>query len=317
MRCALLLLTTLAMACSSGDGGMPDGATGDGGSIDLAQPPPRPTVDDGPSGPEQVFVLDEVQWDQREDAWRTIGLDLDGLLSSSESGPSECRAPSPSAPIAPDGSRGIDNAFGRDISPILGVARPDAAEAARLAQAEGRGALAVRVREWNGEPDDPRVEVAVFPTVGTGGAGAIQVDPRSVSGGDLEQAIIIDDNAYVSGGEVVLRLPDRAPLPLAYGDDSLLVNLTDASLVFTPGATATLAGRWSTLDFLGASVTCPGTDDFMSLERLLELAADIRALPGTGGDGVVCDAISLGLSFDVQSATLGGVGEELPAASCP
>jgi hypothetical protein len=291
---------------------MPDS----GAAIDLEQPPPRPDVADG-TGPEQVFVLDGIQWDQREDRWRTIGLDLDGLLTSGESDPVECLPPSASAPVEADGSRGIDNTFGDNVAPILLVANPGAAEAARSAQSEGRGALALRVREWSGEPDDPRVEVAVFPTVGLDGAGAIQVDPRSVSGGDLEQAILVDDDAYVSGGEVVLRLPDRAPLPLAYRDHSLLVNLTDTSLVFTPGGTATLAGRWSTLDFLGASLVCPGTDDFMSLERLLELAADIRAIPGTGGDGVVCDAISLGLSFDVQSATLGGVGEELPPPTCP
>jgi hypothetical protein len=310
----LLTVTFVAagVACSSSSGS-PDAGSGDGG-VDLERPPMRPTVEDGLSGPERIFVLDGVEW--HADDWSTVGLDLDGL-DTREPSEVECHPPRDSAPLSMDGVRGIDNSFGHHLAPPLAIADPGSV-GAQAAQSEGRGALLVRVRGWSGEPDDPRVDAAVMTTVGLDASGGLDVTADALLAGDLEQPRIRDDNAYVADGVIVVRMPDRVSLPVAFADGYVWLRLTDATLVFTSSGRATLAGRWLGMDILAGGIpVCPGSPDYMGFERLLENAVDVRAIPGTGGDGVACDAISVGLAFDANPATLGGVGGEIPIDACP
>jgi hypothetical protein len=311
----------LLAACGSSHGADDDAGVDATPGVSSHTAPPRPSVADGASGPDAVFVLNEVRWDQAED-WERIGFDLDGLATSPPDGEAECVAPSPDGPVEPDGFGGTDNAAGHNILPLLLTIVPDAQAGARALQAEGIGALLVRIREWNGADDDPRVTGDfLLGTVGRDPEGAFLVSESAFLGGDIERPRASDDNAYVAGGALVMRLPDRAPIDIAFGGTTLPIVLTDVLLVVRLDGDATLAGRWSIPDVIEAVPrigVCRGTADDGVLLRALDLSADIRMVPGTGGPGASCEALSLGLAFSVAPATFAGIGPSATAVPpCP
>ena len=59
---------------------------------------------------------------------------------------------------------------------------------------------------------------------------------------------------------------------------------------------------------------CPGDTEFTILQNALNNIADIRATPGTGGAGVTCDALSVGVTFQGYRARVAGLtpGQPLP-----
>ena len=354
----LLLAIWLTSGCrafdeSLLDAGAPDAA---GGGCELARPPDRPTISDGADVDELIFAIKDVVLDQRDNRWRAIGYDLDGLCSDEPDPVVECLPPAVSGPPEIDGERGIDNTFGHNLVPILLAARSDFQTRATSGQNQGLGALLLIVRGWNGERDDPRVEGILSQTVfGSAEAVAEPIDEIDVSDGmlringelrpiprwdgddhfwvrsdgflegDISQPRLRDDNAYVADGTIVLRLPDRFPLVL--GGDQTGVEFVLSDVVFTAELSAdgrriesaVLAGRWAIFDILAAielAAICPGSSDYFTLMRLLDLAADIRGVPGTGGPRATCNAISLGLLFEVGAvATIDGLrdGFELPS----
>jgi hypothetical protein len=321
-----------------------------GPSCDLERPPARPDAADVPGGePAYFFAIRDLVMDQREGRWETIGYDLDELCSEPPDFQVECRAPAPSAPPETDGVRGTDNALGHQVVPILIVALPDLEEVTRADQDKGVGVALIQIEGWNGEDDDPLVQVifsqSAFGTTVQPDAvdsyGFDLVDRRLfVNGeewprpawegedywyarsdgfleGDPSRPRIRDDNAYVADSTLVLRLPDR--FPIVFGGQMLSTTFLLSDATFTARISADrqtieeakLSGRFAVNDILetvkGAGV-CPGSSDYMSMRNLLNLAADIRTVPGTGGPGAECDALSVGLLYENGiAARFGGV----------
>lgn len=309
-----------------------------GPACPLVKPPARPAVDDGASMGEVVFALRDFDLDQGEE-WSTIGYDLDDLCSMPPAPEVECFPPAASGVPELDGPGGLDNAFGHQVAPLILTARPDLAEHIYNQHVNGGGNLLVAIREWNGEADDPRVDVVVSqaafgaPALDDGGMPDVTIpdggfDPVSAPtplpawdgrdwfwvraeaylDGDPSRPLLRDDNAYVAGNSLVVRLGDRVPLVFASAtaERGVIVRLTDAVLVLEISedratvSRATLAGRWPIVDMLGDiehSEVCPGTDDYRTFGRLLDLAADVRAAPGTGGGTARCDAVSVGIGY--------------------
>ena len=337
----------------AGDAG-PDSATDgghDGGpACALHRPPPRPSTEDGAPVAEVVFALRDFRLDQGDD-WSTIGYDLDGLCSIAPSPVVECLPPAASGAAELDGAGGIDNAFGHQIAPLILTVMPDLGEHLHDEHAKGAGNFVVTLRGWNGERDDPRVEAivsqAVFaaPALPDGGRPDVEIPDAGFSkadggvpppepvwdgrdwfwvraetyaGGDPSRPLLRDDNAYVAGGELVIRLAERVPLVFASStaERGTIMRLTDAMLVLelsedgTSVPRATLAGRWPVSDLLGDIVhsgVCPGTTDYRSFERLLDLGADVRTVPESGGAGATCDAVSIGVTYTGRRAHIAEV----------
>jgi hypothetical protein len=308
-------------------------------------------VPDGDDGETYFWAVRDLLIDQRDDRWRTAGYDLDGLCSIPPDPQVECRAPSASAPPEEDGAGGTDNSLGHNVAPLLTVAFPDLEEELRGFQTQGTGVSLIQLRGWNGEDDDPRVEAvlsqSIFGTSLDPGdfeewsiAGAmLRIDGEvwplpNWDGNDLwwarednyldanpERPRVRDDNAWVADRTIVMTLPDR--FPIIFGGDQRATQffLTDAVATIKISddnetiEEMILAGRFSVLDLLsilGPAGGCPGTDDYMSFERLLELAADIRAVPGSGGPGATCDALSVGLLYESGiRARFGGIAQGL------
>lgn len=351
---ALLAAACFACACELYD---PSLVTRDAGASDAGcvprHPPQRPDVADAPGDREILFVLRDMELDQGS-MWREIGYDLDGLCSYGADPMVECVPRDTSARPETDGVEGIDNVFGHQIIPLLLAGEPLLAESVLDLQEKGLGAVLLHVRGWHGGDDDPRVEVvmsqSVFGTPGLpdGGApipevpdgGVVHDDggmpplPRwdgqdywwaredSFAMGNVTRPLVRDDNAFVRGRRLVMRLPDRSDVTFSGSEQGVRIQLLGAYVTGRISADATrledvvVAGRWTLLDILEQGSTigvCPGSTEYMLLQNVLARYADIRATAGTGGPGVACDAISVGLRFTGYAARFGGLwpGEPL------
>ncbi|MBO6933345.1 MAG: hypothetical protein JJ863_00165 [Deltaproteobacteria bacterium] len=355
--------------------------TGNDGSVDMSEAPPdfgmntgigctmgsrvapaRPPAEmEGDDIEELVFGLKEVLLNQGEIGWQEIGLNLDNYCSEPPVPQGECIPPNPDATLLIDGEQGIDNAFGAELYPLVELVFPELQATARMSSEAGVGVVAVRLRGYNGQDDDPRVDATLSQSV-TGFAGtADQTEPPDYTivdfepympdgvtrlgvpewegndwlvlrddtffGSDLEQPLVRDDNAYVVGRQLVMVLPDRVEIRFAGDDNGITVKLTDARAIgtlsedFTELSDLTFAGRWSVLDLLQTTRSlgvCDGDAEFMIFRNKLQTAADVRATPGTGGDMVECDALSIGVTFQGYRSRLAGVtdGQDPPDA-CP
>ena len=319
--------------------GMPAGCV-------VRRPPPRPTCDaPPPSGAELIFAVRAVSLTPAS----TEGLDLDGWCTASSVSESSCV---PTGSLSPDAVEGIDNSFGTGFAATLravymsgfGTNFDDAVTASNE---QGFGNLTLRLRDWNGEPDDQNVALTFATSVCGGAAGApasCPASPTGVSldwtrddnvffpieeqftGGDPEMPRIFDLSAYVSGGTLVARLPDAAALALATANGSFTVTLRDTYVIadLDPDgggiSFGIIAGKWPGVDAIQAGFAfgaCPGTPggDFYggAVSNALDIVAD-----GPGGAGVPCDAISLAISFTATRATWGPmVPGRPPSDLCP
>jgi hypothetical protein len=131
-----------------------------------------------------------------------------------------------------------------------------------------------------------------------------------------------DDNAYVRDGLLVVRPSDRSPYYFTADDKFLELVLSDTVLtaeISEDGlSNVVLAGRWRGLDFIEILPDlgfCMGGDGYDRMIRLVEIQADLRAMPGTGGEGVPCDALSTGIGFDGVRAQWAGLATPPPRVS--
>ncbi len=135
-------------------------------------------------------------------------------------------------------------------------------------------------------------------------------------GGNQANPLIFDDNAYVANGMLVARLPDRSDIIFPGDDAGIRARLTEAVLVgrisedLMQLQDVTVAGRWAIADLLATAESvgaCPGSENLTTLTNLLNDVADVRSEAGTGGPGVSCNAISLGVVFQGYLARWGGI----------
>ncbi|MCA9537021.1 MAG: hypothetical protein KC593_25235 [Myxococcales bacterium] len=298
--------------------------------------------------------------------WRSIGYNLDGQCTTTTETASECRPASEGAPLQVDGNGGIDNTFGNSFFPVLALGAAGIDSELTDAQQRGVGALMLIIDDWNGGRDDSRVTVTVTQSVlGTpgmngGGAPAIDVvgseaflssdgvtpapsprwDGNDYFWGRSDTFIANDVNtpnvrvttAYVTGGVLVARLPDRTPLRLLGSNLGLEMTLTDPiatgniyDLFIAPQATPPqfiVGGRWGYNDILaqGPNVgVCIGTPLFRTLQTILGNMVDaLQDPPSVADPSVPCDALSTAIRFDGYSGHFGGVatGQDIPSP-CP
>ena len=329
----------------------PDSFRPDISGLEPGRIPERPAIADGPDVATATFLLRDIALNQDGERWRNIGVNLDGLVTARPDDAGECRPPTEDADAPIDGERGIDNVFGDVIFPLLALSIPDLEARVRASGVAGRGTLVVRIAAWNGARDDPHVSAwitqsaaitaADFDSVHFEGfdlvdaAGNLAEGPAwdgddfvygrtdTFIGGDENAPVWLDDNAYVADGALIMRPSELSRLRLFAGlDKGLPLTLSDAyfiaSIVDAPsdtGATAWVAGRWSVAHVLAANDNlgiCVGTANRDILSNQLDIAADVRTMPGLGGPDVECDAVSVGLRFSVRPAQWGGVGPARP-----
>jgi hypothetical protein len=318
------------------DGGEPDGevdAGTDAGPVACGRPiPSRPTSGDG-DGPELVFAFKDVIVDQTADPlWHEIGFNLDGECTNPGITEYLC-APLGAAGPPLDGPDGVDNIVGERIFPQIAMFDPDF----QTGSAEGmeRGStFLIRIRGWNGEPNDPRVEAVFAQGIGRegfrredgqlmpqwDGLDEFDVSRANFSAGNPNAPIVADDNAYVAGNRLVFRLPDRENIRLPFdGPNDLIIRLAGAFLtgvITAPGENGfrrmentVLTGRWSALDISDAVDgvgICATTPERIAFDSLIGNQVDIRSDGSTTGM-LRCDALSVAVGFTGYTAIWGNV----------
>lgn len=348
------------------DAGPPDGGpscTGDAGlegmpaGCVLSRWPARPTCgDSGDDGTIRSIAVFDPMLDQGSGRWRTAGRDLDGICTDSLTPGSPADCVTPVVGIVGDGEGGTDNSAGDLLSVGILAAFPDYEADARRAMRRGRNVPIIRISGWSGEPDDARVSVWIVGAldiltsetpVPAGGIDpdADLPDPR-FDGTDRAyiassyfdpvegRPLVGDDNAYIAGGVLVARLPDRAPLDLPVPSRGGIGRIRMTNMRFIAPLTAdgthfenaVLVGRWSRADMLayvGDSGLCtsdPRAATFLAIfTALLERSLDVRSLPESGGMGLECDAVSAAVPFLASSAVeyADVVTYEVMASGCP
>ncbi|MEM9192405.1 MAG: hypothetical protein AAGF12_24745 [Myxococcota bacterium] len=260
---------------------------------DLTQPNPRPSIpDDGVDIGEVSFALREIVFEQR-DTWQMIGYDLDDRCSTPTNGNIECQPIDRSSLPQTDGQGGIDNTFGHMLFPLLSIGVPNLQQQSQASQEQGNGSVLIRINGWNGERNDPKLDVVVGITVfGTPEAAPGQPPPISFNAndqpvndntgqfpavprwdgndyfwlrddnfvtGDPSRPVIRDNNAYISDGLLVITLPERTDFIFPGQGVGVVARLTDAVLTgqLNEDGTAllpvTAAGRWALNDLLSTA----------------------------------------------------------------
>jgi len=325
----LAALLPAALACSVYDASLVDKG--------LAGVPIRPPVSTSSEADnvEAVFAFRNVSLDQSGDRWRRFGLDLDGMNTASVLDAAECVAANGQPPL--DGEKGIDNAFGQYVLPTVVGLVACLEDNIALNQGWGRGTVLMRLRNWNGSPNDAKVDVSVFFAVdgtslddvsdlewgGLSGSslmlpGAMAeapdpawdgndyffVDPSTLITGDLDRPVVWRKDAYISNGRVVLPLDTGSTFVFLTGPGSFSISINGFVVadVSEDGQTlekGLIAGRFPAGKLVSALEPLGICDEAFqgSILGLLTDNLDLRGDPDVGSPDDECTATGVAFSF--------------------
>jgi hypothetical protein len=284
---------------------------------------------------EAVFALRNVSLDQSGERWRNLGLDLDGMNTVSIGDAAECVAANGNPPL--DGHKGIDNAFGQFVLPTVVSLMSCLEDNIALNQGLGRGTVLLRLRDWNGRPNDAKVDVSVLSAVdGTslddvssvewGGADGSNlmlpgasvdapdpywdgedyffVDPSSLVAGDLSRAEVWKTNAYVRDGRVVLPLDTAATFVFLTGPGSFSISVKGflCADISEDGQTldkGIIAGRFPAAELVATLTPLGICEESLRDSVIGQLTnnLDPRVDPGEGSPDDECTAAGVAFSF--------------------
>jgi hypothetical protein len=303
----------------------------------LATVPDRPPPASSSSSDEveAVFALRNVSLEQSGDRWRRVGLDMDGFDTTSIGDAAECVAANGNPAL--DGNKGIDNAFGQYVLPTVVSLISCLEDNIALNQGRGRGTVLLRLRDWNGTPNDAKVDVSVLSAVdGTSlddvsgvewggpsgsdlmlpvgidpapepawdGEDYFFVDPSSLIAGDLDRAEVWKTDAYIRDGRVVLPLDTAATFVFLTGPGSFSISINGYFVADISADRQTLikgmiAGRFPTGELV-ATLGPLGicNETFLgSVVGLLTDNLDLRVDPDVGSPDDECTAAGVAFTF--------------------
>lgn len=359
----VITLASLGSGCSVYDESLVSGAAGcsDGSAVPAARPD-IPDNDPSTDVAEVTIALRDVRLDTSDTDpdtgipfWRTIGFNLDERCTSESNQLWACSPPGTNPQRAIDGERGIDNVFGPGLFTLVDIQYQASASPSDLALApnlqsyatlvvdDGLSAIVLRMRRWNGEPNDSSVTVDISTSVYASPGDASSTPPTHVDGDkpawdgndwfwvrddsfvneDIATPRTFDNNAYVRDNVVVMRLPDRAELKFVGPTLGLRVALVQGIAIGVLDgqgglSNVTIGGRWTRTDLLEtarAVNVCPeDTGLYTALTSRIDDIADLRSDPENDGDGAPCDAVSFGVSFTGVRGRIAGLvpGPPLP-----
>ena len=351
-RSSSLLLAGLAVgslavssmvACGGTETTPPGGTTssGSGGSppaVDLAAPPKpaegAPAADG--TGSTVIALKKLYLGDTNRDGtankvsgWKQYGYDLDGKLSTGTS-TDLCKPRNNTSPknLYPDGDKGIDNSFGKNIFPIILSLASDASTKVNQGLADGKFTIMLSMDKLGAGKDYSGVLTKLYGGAELGSAPKFDgndkwpVIPELLTNdSDITTAKVqfpgayLVDNTWVSGGkgEVALNLSvSGVTLQLTISSAILSMELSADHKSATKG---TIAGVLPTdvltseLRKVAGSVDpslCTG-NTVDSLIAQIEQASDIMK-DGSQNKDAECDGISIGLGFDGGIVQLGAIG---------
>jgi hypothetical protein len=319
------------------DAGAADaGADASSGCASATYPDPPGGKDDGVDiGPVVVAVHSMDIGDMN----KVPGYDLDHVCTcTADAGPS-CvgRATSPATYCDEPG--GVDNQAAKIFklaSLVFGAGFDSQSFTTKIN--DGRWSLLIVLTGYNGESDDPSVQVALYPSPGIGApplwdgsdSWPILTSSRDAMGNPL----FVSKGAYVSNKTLVATVP-TAPMTFAGDKQRITIQLSAAvltgSLTHVLGqwhiANGVLAGRWSLAqtfqsissyrDDSGNPICTDATASYNPIKKQICSNADIL-VDDTQPNSTMCDAISLAMGFNADPALIGSsVAPQPPSNACP
>jgi hypothetical protein len=263
-----------------------------------------------------------------------LGKNLDGLDTCGDSGPPDSSGPAciPMDPVGPN----CDEPGGVDINgqqllflpTTLGLSKVDLATELPTDVAAQRTGFVLKLSDYGGQLNDPKVTVNYINDVGIGDAGS--------GGGTLvEDASIAQQydwqaTGYVNNGVLVAPFPHPLPTHFTFFftsapsvQHSIVLTISEATIIGHPvvdtdggtGLTMTdaqLVGRISSDDIVALLADIFACISYSSAGMLCG-SLDLTAHRSTDGQGYGCDALSLGLGFDLTPTVIAGTAAQVPA----
>jgi hypothetical protein len=331
--------TTATTSTGTGSGG--------GAAVDLAHPPEPGTTAPAPDGTGTTVLaikklyLGDTNRDgtaNKVNGWKQYGYDIDGLASTATS-TDLCKPRNNNAAknVYPDGDKGIDNSFGKNIlTIILGIAS-DASAKVNQGLGQGKFTIMLSMDKLGAGTDYKAINTKLY------GGGDLLASPK-FDGSDKWPVIqeLLNDpldvgsakvqfpsayivkNTWVSGtkGEVVLNLSVSGfTLALPIGSAVITMELSADHKSATKGTIAgvlptdTLTSELKKIAGAFDPSLCKGpTID--SIVSQIEQASDILS-DGSQDPSKECDGISIGLGFDAGLVQLGDILPKAPPKDNP
>ncbi len=318
---------------------------GESGTCGSARPPEPPANSAGGGSLEFVVAVKQIDFGDVAGSPEDIGYDLDARCTCQGQG-SACLREAWATADACDGPDGRDNSAGALLSKLTPLLTDFGSADWSQGAVDGDWSILLRVREYNGTPDDEQVRLDWFvPHDFWVDKGDESVRPKwdgtdewpiretSVVDPDagaqsLEEPKFFDPHAYVTGGMLVASFPESA---FQVSDKYLLDfvgSFITARVVETTGGwelqDGLLASRWKVQSILGqlgrvvilGLPVCMDHPAYEGLKGQICSYADVYS--GVGTPTTPCDSISAGMTFQAKPARLGPVlPQESEAEVCP
>lgn len=321
----------------------PGGDEPEAGKVDTsdagARPPAESTSAADASGDDVTWAINalflgETDWNGEPslDAWKDIGYNLDGLVST-KLGTNHCKfvIGGNKTAVQQDGTNGIDNSFGKNITPFIGRLQPDPSIEVTKAVADGDFTIMLRTRGLGPEAEQKNVWAALY-------AGAPLENPQwdgtdewdvykeLLNDGDVDDPKVlfetsyVSDNTWVSGSEGTVDLSVKiqgfeVSLKIINAIISMEMNSDNSDVIH-----GVISGVLETETFVNELKKVAGGFDeslcdgslFDSIAAQIRQSSDIMADGTNGNPDVTCNAISVGLGFTAKRVILGAAVDSPP-----
>ncbi len=355
----MLRSVVLSCVCLLAVAGCGSDAAEDAGPQDevaLGKTPPDDPGDPKAAGEATTLAVRTIQLGDIDldgqpnaNAWKTIGYNLDGLLST-PAGKNHCALQKGANPnyTKQDGEDGIDNSFGENLMPILTSVSSDVSPLVNGALSTGDFSILMHL----GNLDTPDTQTGIDAALYGGalhkdigicsdgsnapcwdGTDVWPVSFESVNGGSIDEPKVAFPKAYMVDGTWVSG---------SRGDIALVVTVEGYELhldIRNAFVTMDVTGRGTDAEAVngviaGVLVTEELIEDLRSVAGNINpslcqgstfegIAAQIRGssdivADGSNGDpGQLCNAISVGLGFQSHGVTLGPVADPIKPGPNP
>lgn len=323
------------------------GTGGDGPAPDLSHPPDPSANAATPDGTGTTVVaikklyLGDTDRDgkaNKVNGWKQYGYDLDGKASTATS-TDLCKPRNNTSPksLYPDGNKGIDNSFGKNILTIITSLASDASTKVNEGIGEGKFTIMLSMEKLGSGKDYKDVLTKLYGGSELGSKPKFDgsdkwpvipellTDETNIGSAKVQfPSAYVVNNTWVSGGkgEVALNL-SVSGFTLALTISSAILSM-DLSADHKTASNGMIAGVLPTEVLTSELRKVAGSFDpslckgstVDSLIAQIEQASDIMQ-DGSQDPSKECDGISIGLGFDGAVVQLGDIGPKASAGNNP
>jgi hypothetical protein len=242
---AVLVGVTGLAACGGGTTTPGGGGSGGGSSGGPGLKPPSPTAGaPAGDGTGKTFAVNKLylglvkrDGSASTEAWKDFGYDIDGKVSDINSAAQNCKPLENGAPdkVHTDGNNGIDNAFGKNILPIIKGLAPDAEALVNEQIQEGSFSILIDIENLGDAADYSALSAKLYIASDEGEEpGSTALDgtwdlfSEFLNNGDPEDPKVKFADAYLTADTFVSGTPGQLDLSLSVAGFSLALNISSA-----------------------------------------------------------------------------------------